>query len=83
MDSILLLFEKVEDLLEKDQFELIDIIFQNIELEKLSPDILVGILRVTSPASDEIPSFQETTKAVQKELEKRSLNSKELLAGLL
>lgn len=70
-------------LLKERQFQLINHILNLIPVSKISPEIMVTLLRTTAAVNRLIPAWHPLLMRIRTELEARRLPSKKILIGLL
>lgn len=75
-------YKNINRLIYSKQFALCDLFLSKIKSSQLSNVLLVGIVRMTSQFKSDLPSWQILFDDVVAEIEKRELNSAELLRGL-
>lgn len=55
-EALDLLFDKVDRWLTKSQFDTVDEFISMVDVEKLSEDLLIGVLSITFPARSKLPA---------------------------
>jgi hypothetical protein len=73
----------LNELLGKRQFAEMGIIFGIINPKRLSPELMLTLLRVTFPVRELVPGWYQLVRRIKTELDVRHLDSKNLLVGLL
>jgi hypothetical protein len=76
------LYLNIDTLLRSGQFSTIDDLVRRLEPNKLSIDFMIGILALTRPASEEIPSREQFFERAWNAVESRQRSARELLGGL-
>jgi hypothetical protein len=77
------LYWGIEDLLAGRQFASLNRVFAQVDLLKLSPEVMIGLIRSTFRARLAISAWLTLLKRIDKELERRAIpNWKNLLVGL-
>jgi hypothetical protein len=77
------LYWGIEDLLAARQFSSINRVFAQVDLLKLSPEVMIGLIRSTYRARLAISSWATLLKRIAEELERRAIpNWQNLLVGL-
>lgn len=79
-----LLFDVVGEALRRKHFHLVDIFLQTLEVERLSLDLLIGVLTITHRAQASLPSRPRAVERIARHFEVVALNrSERLVQGLL
>ncbi|WP_139031513.1 hypothetical protein [Bradyrhizobium sp. ORS 375] len=73
----------LNELLQKRQFDEIGTIFGIINPKRLSPELMLALVRVTFPVRQVVPGWYQLVRRIKAELDERHLDSKRLLVGLL
>jgi len=82
-EAIDLLFEKIDDMLLDDQMAEVDRLLALFELEKLSINLLVGLLSITLSAREFLPSRPELVDRVRALVWRRDpLRAERIMKGL-
>jgi hypothetical protein len=76
------LYDQTQELLLSGRFDKLDDALKSCHVDRLSVDIMLGILTATVAASSKLPSRKTFYQQVQIELTRQGKNAKELLAGL-
>ena len=77
------LYKEIHRILMNKEFEEINNIFKNIELEKVTVLILMGLLRLTYPWKANISYWEEHLLNVKEELKRRDKDYNSILVGLI
>lgn len=83
LDNLSAIFVEIDKALYDSQFRLLGRALATISVELLSPQVLVTILRATAVAKDRVPDWSETVRKVREELDRRGLDGKKILRGIL
>lgn len=67
-DAIDLLFDCVDNLLLRGDFDIVNQLIKDIEIEKLSTSLCVSVLSITLAASDKLPNRQSFFFSVEERL---------------
>ena len=82
-DSALdLLYDAVDELLQRGEFEKLDSMITNVAVADLSENILIGLLTATLPARSRLPIRPKFFAEVEETLRKRGEYEDGLLSGL-
>jgi hypothetical protein len=81
-EAISTLFDRLSDCIEEGRTNYIDDVMQTVDLQKLSPEMMVGVLRFTSIVRDKLTSRTHYFYKVREELNRRAINSDEVLHGV-
>jgi hypothetical protein len=81
-DGILKLLSSLFDLIEHGAFGEIDWLLRNVQLDRLAPEFLVGILRSTSHYSARFPYWSTFLNLSREQLIRRGLDADRILSGL-
>jgi hypothetical protein len=77
-----LIYDSVDDLLRKGNFDQLDSMLAAFPIAELSVDMLLGILTATLPAKSRLPSRGKLFKEIEKTLKERNELEEGLLTGL-
>jgi len=77
-----IVYDKVDTLLGKGEFEEVDALLKSVDPSSLSIDILLGLLTSSLPARTKLPSRGDLFIAVEKEVKRRGRWKNGLLSGL-
>jgi hypothetical protein len=81
-EGLFRLLEALFELTGRKQFRQIEWLFQNAHPERLAPELSVGILRATSQYVRSIPSWEHYLDRTRTELQRRGIDSEQVLVGL-
>ena len=76
------MYKLVDELLIEKKFQTCDKILKVIEVDRLSVELNVGLLRITYPAKNELVLWNHFYNRVSKKLQRDGRNEKKLLRGL-
>ncbi len=76
------LYSRVDDLSDNENFVELDSFVSSFDPESLSTELLVGLLRITYPFKQKLPSWNRLLTSAHDILAQRGLPSKSVLAGL-
>ncbi len=77
-----ILYDKIDGLLRSERFDEVDQLLSNIDVDDLSPDLLLGILTASLPAKSKLPSRTVFFEKVETSLKDRGIWEDNLLVGL-
>ena len=83
VDNISDLFVEIDRALHSSHFRLLGQTIKAIPVDAMSPPILVSLLRATAAARTELPGWSQVLTDVRAVLERRGLDSRKLLRGVL
>lgn len=73
----------VSALFRKKEYNTVDRLLSEVNLEKLSPTAMVTLVRTTFPARDKLESWNKTVVTIKDQLDSKGLDSANLLRGLV
>ena len=73
----------LNELLKARQFNDIGAVFGIINPKRLSPELMLTLIRVTFPVKELIPGWYQLVRRIKNELDQRQLDSKKILVGLI
>ena len=81
-EAVLLLYEKVDDLLIEKKFAECNMLLERIDIGRLCTELQVGLLRITYPAREHLPQWKIALSNIHKRLSEKKHNVAALLQGL-
>jgi hypothetical protein len=76
------MIESLHDIMGSRDFQLLDVILEAVLPQRLSPAMLVGLLRVSRPVRSELREWRAFLERVRFELAKRNIDTVRVLHGL-
>lgn len=70
-------------LLKNRNFEELDLILGMVHPQRLSPELMLTFARLTFPVRQLLPNWFPFVRKIKNELDRRELNSKKMLKGLI
>ena len=80
--SVLFCMRNLYELISQNNYVVIEDIFENVQVSKLSTVLGVCLMRVTTHSREHIPSYMKFGSKLRAELNARNLDTDELLQGL-
>jgi hypothetical protein len=80
--ALVKMFRESGALMARHDFDTIGQIFRSLEVSKLAPEILIGLLRMTSRARDRISDWRKFFDQVRTDLQRRGFDVAAALRGL-
>ena len=77
-----IIYDNIDELLCNNKFGLVDLLLETVDLNKLSTDALIGILSITSSASNKLPHRAFFFNRVKNLLNSKGEDVDALLRGL-
>lgn len=81
-EHLVLMVQGMNDLLRQQNFDTVDLVLRSMNPAALGPELLVGLVRITSAVRSKLPGWAGFLKVVRGELQSRNLNVATLLKGL-
>jgi hypothetical protein len=83
VDLLADVYAEMDRALHHRQFVRLDLLLNGLSLDRLSPEILVTVLRATFRAKPKLPQWADTIEKFRSSLEQRGIDSKRALRGIL
>lgn len=81
-EELMTMIEALHDIMGARDFKLLDAILESIIPQRLSPAMLVGLLRVSRPVRSKLRQWKPLLQRVQSELAERNFDTVRVLHGL-
>lgn len=81
-DTTTLLFSSIDDLLDSGRIALVNRLLREVEFDRLHPQIIVGLIRITFPARDLLLEWASAVDRVEDALEQKGYQKNTLLRGI-
>ena len=77
-----LIYDRVDELMREGRFQILDEILSHIRVNKMTVDVLLGLLTATLPAKKKLPSRPSFFREAERSIKDRGELEEGLLTGL-